>query len=88
TIRLWNTTDPTKPTPLANLVGHTGIVWQAVFSPDGHTLVSASDDGTVRLWETDPQRVVKRFCADPNLRITPEEWKRYIPKIPYPNPCA
>ncbi len=56
------------------------------WAANGHTL--ASDDGTVRLWEIDPQRVVKRFCADPNLRITPEEWKRYIPKIPYTNPCA
>lgn len=31
--------------------GHVGAVMAVIFSPDGKTLASAEDDGTINLWE-------------------------------------
>ncbi len=35
------------------LAGHTDSAQSVAFTPDGNTLTTSSDDGTVRLWDTD-----------------------------------
>jgi WD40 repeat protein len=32
------------------LFGHTGQVWSVAVTPDGRSIVSGSEDGTIRLW--------------------------------------
>jgi WD40 repeat protein len=51
-VQLWDVADPTHPRPLGDPVatGHTRDVDSVAFSPDETTLVSGSEDGTVRLW--------------------------------------
>ncbi len=47
-IRLWNVkTGQVKMT----FIGHTEHIFQVLFSPDGKTLATASDDGTILLWD-------------------------------------
>ena len=36
---------------VAKLRGHSATVYRAVFSPDGQYIVTASDDGSVALWQ-------------------------------------
>jgi WD40 repeat protein len=49
--RLWNLEAANPAAGCAVLGGHSGPLQEAVFSPDGHWLVSLAADGTVRLWD-------------------------------------
>lgn len=38
---------------LHQLAGHSSRIWSVAFSPDGLTLISGSEDGTIRLWNVE-----------------------------------
>jgi WD40 repeat protein len=53
-----------KSTERSILRGHTEEVWQAVYSPDGKFIFTASNDGTVKMWDAKEHRQLKTFQGD------------------------
>jgi WD40 repeat protein len=72
-IKLWDADTGEERT---TLVGHKGMVWAVLFTPDGQTLVSGASDGLVRLWDvwTGSERAVYdwRCGAVRSLALAPD----------------
>ncbi len=65
---------PPRVLPDAVLAGHTDQVWHAVFSPDGSRIVTASYDGTARLWDSEgkPLAVLAAYFAVWRAAFSPD----------------
>ena len=52
-----------KASPIRQLVGHTRWVWDAVFSADSAYIVTASSDGTSKLWGVSSGEMVRTYAG-------------------------
>ncbi len=85
TVRLWDATDgkpmgvvaPAPPadgrvvpqTNPAESVGHTNMVWQAAWSPDGSRLATCSTDGSIKVWAIPEKRLLRTLTGHEGVVI-------------------
>ncbi|MCC6558346.1 MAG: hypothetical protein IT372_35855 [Polyangiaceae bacterium] len=70
-MRVW---EARSGKPLRALQGHKGSVWSVAFSPDGQTILSSGEDGTIRLWRTTTGECLAILlpCPDGWVSFTPD----------------
>jgi WD40 repeat protein len=70
TVNLWDLSDRDRPRPLGRpLTGHTKEVNALAFTRDGRTMLTASADQTVRLWDLNVHAIAGQD-ADRVLSVT------------------
>ena len=57
----WHHVDRLCRGDLVTLVGHTGTVWTAEYSPDGTRILTAGEDGTAKVWDAETGVCVRTF---------------------------
>jgi Tol biopolymer transport system component len=71
-VHLW---DVMSGQPLDKLEGHTGIVWDLAFSPDGKELASVSNDQTAKIWDWENGKILESLDfpgAAVSVRFSPD----------------
>lgn len=87
TVWLWDTSDPGRTSVTATLVVPDKALYTVAFARDGHTLAAGGRAATVWLWDTDLVAGAAEVCKVTGDRLTPAEWARHVPSIPYRAPC-
>ncbi|MCX5366059.1 hypothetical protein OG864_46015 [Streptomyces sp. NBC_00124] len=86
TLRLWDVASRRRigsplPTP-----GDT--VGALAFSPDGTLLHAAGDHTPVQTYEITPEAAADTVCRRVRDGLSPEEWHRQLPDVPYRETCT
>ena len=89
---IWDITDPAQPRQLGPPLQDGDAVADLAFTPNGNTLVTATEDGTTRLWDLRPLRDVRAHVAETACHLAgrglnPDEWARYITGLDYIDSC-
>lgn len=84
-VLLWDISNPGAPTEIATINGQTDEVHTVEFVEGESKVMTSSTNGESRLWDFDIPRAIEQLCG--GVKITPEEWERYFPRMTYRDPC-
>jgi WD40 repeat protein len=81
---------PRTVTP--SLESHRDAIDDVTFSPNGNTVVTTGNDGSLVVWDLEPLRHMLADSAAEACRVAgpidPQEWSRYLPDRAYIDTCA
>ncbi|MEV4183722.1 WD40 repeat domain-containing serine/threonine protein kinase [Streptosporangium canum] len=66
----------------------TGELLSVSFTPDGTDVPTVDRNGTVRRFPAAASVAANAVCARAGRSLTPQEWKTYIPALPYRKVCG
>jgi WD40 repeat protein len=95
-VRLWDLSDRTRPRLIGRPLrgaGHFMTDSSLTFASDGRTLAMIGGDYFAWLFDLSEledlrRNAVDRACLLTGRGLTPDEWSREIPGLPYRNTCA
>ncbi|MEV6303138.1 helix-turn-helix domain-containing protein [Actinoplanes sp. NPDC051861] len=87
TVWLWNTSDPARPSVIATLVVPEKALYTVAFARDGRTLAAGGRTATIWMWDTDMAAGSAAVCEVSGDPLSPSEWARHVPSLPYRPPC-
>jgi WD40 repeat protein len=84
TIKIWPDLEGTGE-PV--IISHGSRIWSLAVLADGR-LASAGEDGKIKLWSYDEQKLIAALCLRPGRNLTKDEWARYVdPDTPRQPSC-
>ncbi|MGW4243591.1 nSTAND1 domain-containing NTPase [Nocardia sp. NPDC004722] len=87
-VQLWDFTDRAHPTQTAALTSTAGYGGTgAAMSLGNNYLAAITTEGTLALWDLDTQHAIDRICSITGEFWTRDLWHRYVPQLPYSEPC-
>jgi len=88
-VRLYDVADLARPRPLAALsaAGRVALYSVAV-SPNGRLVSAGGAPEAVYTWTLDPAAAARRICDLAGDPVTEDEWRQYLPSVPYARPCG
>ncbi|MBF4997560.1 hypothetical protein IRT45_10360 [Nocardia sp. BSTN01] len=88
-VRTWYFGDPGRVWVANHAAISTGPAVPGLidFYPDGKHLVGTTADGTIRVWDLDPQHAVDRICSTTKSVLTEEVWREHLMQTRYRPPC-
>ncbi|MEV4243303.1 WD40 repeat domain-containing serine/threonine protein kinase [Streptosporangium canum] len=66
----------------------TGELLSVSFTPDGTDVLTVDRNGTVRRFPAAASAAANAVCVRAGRSLTPQEWKTYIPGLPYRKVCG